>query len=303
MAEIDELAGRFEENRTHLRAVAYRMLGSLSEAEDAVQEAWLRLSRVDADEIDNLGGWLTTVVARVCLNMLRSKKSRREDSLDDVHVPEPIIDRDDGLDPEHEALVSDSVGLAMLVVLETLNPAERLAFVLHDLFGVSFDEIAPIVDRSPTAARQLASRARRRVQGEAPAPDPDRARQREVVDAFFAAARDGDFDRLVAVLDPDVVLRSDGGAKRPSVTGVIRGAQEVASRARMYTSLSPYVRPALINGAAGVVVVRPGERVFSVMAFTVRDGRIVAIDSLGDPDRLARLDISALPKGPGPSGD
>jgi RNA polymerase sigma factor (sigma-70 family) len=294
MAENDVLAERFQEHRTHLRAVAYRMLGSLSEAEDAVQEAWLRLSRVDADEIDNLGGWLTTVVARVCLNMLRSKKSRREDSLDDVHVPEPIVDRADGVDPEHEALISDSVGLAMLVVLETLNPAERLAFVLHDLFGVSFDEIAPIVDRSPAAARQLASRARRRVQGEAPAPDPDRARQREVVDAFFAAARDGDFDRLVAVLDPDVVLRSDGGAKRASVTAVIRGAQEVASRARMYTSLSPYVRPALINGAAGVVVVRPGERVFSVMAFTVRNGRIVAIDSLGDPDRLDRLDISAL---------
>jgi RNA polymerase sigma-70 factor, ECF subfamily len=298
----DWLAERFEEHRTHLRAVAYRMLGSLSEADDAVQEAWLRLSRVDADEIENLGGWLTTVVARVCLNMLRSRKSRGEESLDAVHVPDPIVSSEGGLDPEHEALLSDSVGLAMLVVLETLNPAERLAFVLHDLFGVPFDDIAPIVDRSPAAARQLASRARRRVQGEAPAPDPDRARQREVVDAFFAAARDGDFDRLVAVLDPDVVLRSDGGARRPSATALIRGAQAVAERARTYTSLSPYVRPALINGAAGVVVVRPGERVFAVMAFTVRDGRIVAIDSLGDPDRLARLDISALPKGPGPFG-
>ena len=223
MDERDWLAERFEEHRTHLRAVAYRMLGSLSEADDAVQEAWLRLSRSDADEIENLGGWLTTVVGRVSLNMLRSRETRREQPLG-VHVPEPIVDRADGTDPEHEALVADSVGLALLVVLETLSPAERLAFVLHDIFAVPFDEIAPIVDRSPEAARQLASRARRRVRAENTVPDADLDAQREVVDAFLAAARDGDFDRLVAVLDPDVVLRADfGAAASREIRGASRG--------------------------------------------------------------------------------
>jgi len=290
--EREWLAERFEEHRTHLRAVAYRMLGSVSEADDAVQEAWLRLSRSDAREIENLGGWLTTVVGRVCLNMLRSRRTRREDPLD-VYVPEPIVSREDGLDPEHEALLADSVGLALLVVLETLSPAERLAFVLHDMFAVPFDEIGPMVGRSPGAARQLASRARRRVQGEAPAPDPDLGRQREIVDAFFAAAREGDFEALVAVLDPDVVLRSDGGAARPSATHVVHGAEAVARRAMTFARLSPFVRPALVNGAAGVVVA-PRGRPFSVMAFTVKDGRIVAIDGLADPDRLKELDLTVL---------
>jgi len=290
--EREWLAERFEEQRTHLRAVAYRMLGSVSEADDAVQEAWLRLSRSDAREIENLAGWLTTVVGRVCLNMLRSRRTRREDPLE-VHVPEPIVSREDGLDPEHEALLADSVGLALLVVLETLTPAERLAFVLHDMFAVPFDEIGPMVGRSPAAARQLASRARRRVQGEAPAPDPDLGRQREVVDAFFAAAREGDFEALVAVLDPDVVLRSDGGAARPAATHVVHGAEAVARRAMTFARLSPFVRPALVNGAAGVVVA-PRGRPFSVMAFTVRNGRIVAIDGLADPDRLKELDLTVL---------
>ena len=292
MDDHELLAERFEEHRTHLRAVAYRMLGSVSEADDAVQEAWLRLSRADAGEVDNLGGWLTTVVARVCLNVLRSRRTRREEPLD-VRVPEPIVTHADGVDPEHEALLADSVGLALLVVLETLQPAERLAFVLHDMFGVPFDDIARIVDRSPTAARQLASRARRRVRDEAPPPNADLNRQREVVDAFFAAARDGDFDALVAVLHPDVVLRSDGGTGRPSVTMVLRGAYEVASRALTYARLSPWVQPALVNGAAGVVVA-PHGRPFSVMGFTVVDGRIAAIDALSDPDRLGELDLSAL---------
>jgi RNA polymerase sigma factor (sigma-70 family) len=292
MDEQDRLARQFEEHRTHLRAVAYRMLGSVSEADDAVQEAWLRLSRTDRSDVENLGGWLTTVVARVCLNMLRARRSRREESLD-VHVPEPIVSRADGVDPEHEALLADSVGLALLVVLETLAPPERLAFVLHDMFAVPFDEIAPIVGRSPTAARQLASRARRRVRGAAPAPDPEPSRQRAVVDAFFAAARDGDFDALVAVLDPDVVLRSDGGTRRPSASMVVHGARAVAERALTFARLSPFVRPALVNGAAGVVVA-PRGRPFSVMGFTVAGGRIVAIDSLSDPDRLRELDLTAL---------
>jgi RNA polymerase sigma factor (sigma-70 family) len=290
--EREWLAERFEEHRTHLRAVAYRMLGSVSEADDAVQEAWLRLSRSNTREIENMGGWLTTVVGRVCLNMLRSRRTRREDSLE-VRVPEPIVSREDGVDPEHEALLADSVGLAMLVVLETLTPAERLAFVLHDMFAVPFDEIGPMVGRSPAAARQLASRARRRVQGEAPAPDPDLGRQREVVDAFFAAAREGDFDALVAVLDPDVVLRSDGGTARPGATHVVRGAEAVGRRAMTFARLSPFVRPALVNGAAGVVVA-PRGRPFSVLAFTVRDGKIVAIDGLADPDRLKELDLTVL---------
>jgi RNA polymerase sigma-70 factor (ECF subfamily) len=291
MTDQDWLAERFEEQRPHLRAVAYRMLGSLSEADDAVQEAWLRLSRSDAAAIDNLGGWLTTVVARVSLNVLRSRGVRREEPLD-VHVPDPVVSAADGVDPEHEALLADSVGLALLTVLETLAPAERLAFVLHDMFGVPFDDIAAIVDRSPEAARQLASRARRRVRGSAPTPDPDLARQREVVDAFFRAAREGDFEGLLAVLDPDIVLRSDGGG-RPVVTAVVHGARAVAERAMRFARLSPYVRPALVNGAAGVVVA-PHGRVINVMGFTVAKGKIVAIDVVADPERLKQLDLAVL---------
>jgi RNA polymerase sigma-70 factor, ECF subfamily len=292
MVESTWLAQAFEEHRAHLRAVAYRMLGSLSEADDAVQEAWLRLSRSDADSIENLGGWLTSVVARVCLNVLRSRRSRREEPLD-VHVPDPLVSRPNGNDPEYEALLADSVGLALLVVLDTLDPAERLAFVLHDMFAVPFDQIAPIVGRSPEATRQLASRGRRRVQGSAPVPDVDVSRQREVVDAFFAAARDGDFDALIAALDPDVVLRSDGGALRPAASALVHGAAAVAERAMTFSRLSPFVRPALINGVAGVVVASRG-RPFSIMAFTVRNGRIVAIDSIADPERLAQLDLAVF---------
>jgi RNA polymerase sigma factor (sigma-70 family) len=291
MNDQDWLAERFEDNRTHLRAVAYRMLGSLSEADDAVQESWLRLSRTDTSRVENLRGWLTTVVGRVCLDMLRSRAARREEALS-VHVPEPIVSRADELDPEQEALLSDSVGLALLVVLETLAPRERLAFVLHDMFGVPFDEIAPIVGRSPTAARQLASRARRRVRGAA-IPDADLSRQREVVDAFFAAGRDGDFDALVAVLDPDVVLRSDGGLERPRTSVLVHGARAVAEQALTYARLGPFVRPALVNGAAGVVVA-PHGRPFSVMAFTVTSGKIVEIDVLADPARLRHLDLAVL---------
>jgi RNA polymerase sigma-70 factor, ECF subfamily len=286
------LAERFEEHRTHMRAVAYRMLGSLSEADDAVQETWLRLSRSDPAGIENLGGWLTTVVARVCLNMLRSRGSRREEPLE-VHVPDPILSPADGVGPEQEALLADSVGLAMLVVLEALEPAERLAFVLHDMFAVPFDEIAAIVGRSPEATRQLASRARRRVQVTAAVPDADVARQREVVDAFFAAARDGNFDALVAVLHPDIVLRSDGGALRPGASVIIHGAENVARQALTFARLSPFVRPALVNGAAGVVVV-PRGRALSVMGFTVRDGKIVEIDAIADPERLRDLDLTVL---------
>jgi RNA polymerase sigma factor (sigma-70 family) len=288
MTETDLLAEQFEASRPHLRAVGYRMLGSLSEADDAVQEAWLRLSRSDASEIENLGGWLTTVVARVSLDMLRSRRLRREEPLE-VRVPEPILSRADGLDPEQEALLADSVGLALLIVLEKLNPAERLAFVLHDMFAVPFDEIGPMVGRSPTAARQLASRARRRVQGEAPAPDPDLAEQRRVVDAFFAAARDGDFEGLVAVLDPDVVARSEGGAGPAEE----RGAEAVASRALRFAQFAPWVRPALVNGAAGVVVA-PHGRPFAVIGFTVSGGRIVEIDALADPERVSRIDLTVL---------
>jgi RNA polymerase sigma factor (sigma-70 family) len=292
MDERAWLTERFEEHRTHLRAVAYRMLGSVNEADDAVQEAWLRLNRADTRGVENLAGWLTTVVARVCLNMLRSRERRREEPLD-VHVPDPIISNENGVDPEHEALLADSVGLALLVVLESLTPAERLAFVLHDMFAVPFEEIAPMIERSPAAARQLASRARRRVQGQAPAPDPDLERQRQVVDAFFAASRAGDFDALVAVLDPEVVLRSDGGLARPRQTLMIRGAHAVAGQALASGRLSPFVRPALINGAAGVVVAAHGRPLF-VMAFTVARGKIVAIDVLADPDRLHELDLAVL---------
>jgi RNA polymerase sigma-70 factor (ECF subfamily) len=292
MDENQWMAERFEENRSHLRAVAYRMLGSISEADDAVQDAWLRFNRSDTTEVENLGGWLTTVVARLCLNRLRSRKTRREEPLE-THVPDPIVSRDDGIDPEHEALLADSVGLALLVVLETLAPAERLAFVLHDMFSMPFDEVATIVGRSPTAARQLASRARRRLQGGTAVPDTDLSRQREVVDAFFAAARQGDFDALVAVLDPDVVLRSDGGAGRPDASVLIRGAPVVAAQALTFARLSPFVRPALVNGAAGVVVA-PGGQAISVMAFTVTGGKIVAMNVLADPDRLRRLDLAFL---------
>jgi RNA polymerase sigma factor (sigma-70 family) len=290
MDDRDWLAERFEEHRGRLRAVAYRMLGSLSEADDAVQEAWLRLSRSDADEIENLGAWLTTVVGRVSLNMLRSRRTRREEPLDAVHVPEPIIDRADGTDPEHEALVADSVGLALLVVLETLSPAERLAFVLHDIFAVPFDEIAQIVDRSPEAARQLASRARRRVRAENTVPDADLDAQREVVEAFLAAARDGDFDRLLAVLDPDVVLRADLGA---AGSREVRGAAAVAGQAMFYEQLGLVMKPALVNGAAGLVTTRDGGP-FSVGAFTVRHGRIVEMDWLADRARLRELDLTIL---------
>jgi RNA polymerase sigma factor (sigma-70 family) len=284
MEESVWLTERFDEHRPRLRTVAYRMLGSLTDAEDAVQEAWLRLSRADADSVENLPAWLTTVVARICLNMLRARESRREEPMD-VRLPDPIVTRD----PQDEAVLADSVGLALLVVLETLTPAERLAFVLHDMFAVPFEEIAPMVERSPAAARQLASRARRRVRGQAPVPDPDLKRQRAVVDAFFAAARDGNFEALVAVLDPDVVLRSDGGTARTRLSVTINGARAVAGQALSFGQFSPFARPALINGVAGVVVVAGG-RTLSVMAFTVAGGRIVEIDVLADPARLTQFD-------------
>ena len=296
MDEQDWLAQRFEEHRSHLRAVAYRMLGSLSEADDAVQEAWFRLNRSESSGIENLGGWLTTVVGRVCLDMLRSRTSRRVVPLGEslgTRVPDPLVSRADGIDPEHEALLADSVGLALLVVLQTLTPAQRLAFVLHDMFSVPFEEIAPVVGRSPSAARQLASRARRRVQGEAHVPDADLATQREVVDAFLAASRDGDFDTLLAVLDPGVVLRIDGGAVRAGLSREVRGARAVAEQTLTFSRLSPFVRPALVNGAAGIVVA-PRGRPFSVMGFTIRGGKIVEIDVLADPARLSRLDVSVF---------
>jgi RNA polymerase sigma-70 factor (ECF subfamily) len=292
MNDQEWLAGRFEEHRSRLRAVAYRMLGSLSEADDALQESWLRVSRADASGVENMQGWLTTVVARVCLNMLQSRKSRREESLD-VRVPDPVVSRPDGTDPEHEALLADSVGLAMFVVLETLAPAERLAFVLHDVFAVPFEEIAPIVGRTPTAARQLASRARRRVQGATPVPDADLTRQREVVDAFLAAARAGDFEGLLAVLDPDVVLRSDGGPKLPDISRVVRGAAAVAGQALAYSGAARFSRPALVNGGPGLVVLTKG-RPFAVMGCTIVGGKIVEMDILADPERLSKLDLTFL---------
>ncbi len=294
MDEHDWLAQRFEEHRTHLRAVAYRMLGSIGEADDAVQEAWLRLSRSDTSGVQNLGGWLTTVVSRVCLDMLRSRRSRREEPLGQPpggRMPEPIVSRGDGIDPEHEALLADSVGPALLVVLETLAPAERLAFVLHDMFSVPFEEIAPIVGRSPTAARQLASRARRRVQGAATSPGADLTRQREVVDAFLAAARGGDFDALLAVLDPDVVLRADRGDVPPGASREVRGAAAVAKRAAKGRARA--ARPALVNGEVGVVVA-PRGRLLMVLGFTISDGKIVEIDAIGDPERLSQLDLALL---------
>ena len=293
MDDNEWLADRFEEHRPHLRAVAYRMLGSLSEADDAVQEAWLRLSRAGTSEVENLGGWLTTIVARVCLNMLRSRNVRREESLG-VRLPDPVISPEGALQPEEEALLADSVGLALLVVLDTLSPAERLAFVLHDMFELPFEEIAPMVGRTPAAARQLASRARRRVKGTGiPEPDPDLARQREVVDAFFAAARGGDFDALVAVLDPDVVLRSDCGERRPAAARVTRGAAAVARQAVIGALPNAQLHPALVNGAAGVVVT-VGGRPIAVLGYTVTEGRIVEIDAIADPDRVRRIAASVL---------
>jgi RNA polymerase sigma factor (sigma-70 family) len=288
--EQDWLAERFETSRPQLRAVAYRMLGSLSEADDAVQEAWIRLSRSESSGIENLSAWLTSVVGRVCLDMLRSRRSRREEPLAG-RLPDLLVDRADRVDPEHEALLADSVGLALLVVLETLSPPERLAFVLHDIFAVPFDEIAPIVDRSPEATRQLASRARRRVQGEATVPDADLDTQRKVADAFLAAARDGDFEALLEVLDPDVVLRADlgpvGGSRE------LRGAKICAEQAILFSRLGLVVQPALINGAVGMVATRDGEP-YSVGAITVQGEKIVAIDILADPDRLRELDLSIL---------
>ena len=295
MDDHDQLARQFEQHRGQLRAVAYRMLGSLAEAEDAVQEGWLRLSRSDVSDVGNLGGWLTTVVSRVCLDMLRSRKSRREDSLD-MFVPDPIIGDADGLGPEDEALQADAVGLALLVVLETLSPAERLAFVLHDMFGVSFDEIAAIVDKSPAATRQLASRARRRVQG-APASDGDTGRQRAVVEAFMAASRGGDFEALLELLDPDVVLRADAGAATeelagPAVSKLVRGARAVVEQALLFTRMAPYTELATVNGLPGGITVLNG-RLMGVMGVTVVNGKITQIDILADLDRLKALPVPA----------
>jgi RNA polymerase sigma factor (sigma-70 family) len=293
MDERDWLAERFQEYRPRLRAEAYRMLGSTSEADDAVQEAWIRLSRSNAGEIGNLEAWLVTAVGRVALNMLRSRKTRREEPLD-AHLPDPIVDRADGIDPEHEALLADSVGLALLVVLETLTPAERLAYVLHDMFSVPFDEIGAILDRSPDAARQLASRGRRRIRGADTTPDADPAAQQEVVAAFLAAARDGDFDALVAVLDPDIVERVDTGS---GTLVEVRGAENVARRAMAASQLGLVVRPARINGAAGWVALLGGEA-YAIAALTLRNGRITTMDILLDPARLARLDLTAFDSRP-----
>jgi RNA polymerase sigma factor (sigma-70 family) len=288
MNEHGWLAERFEEQRPRLRAVAYRMLGSLAEAEDAVQDAWLRLSGSADAEIDDLGAWLTTVVARISLNMLRSRKMRSE-----TYVPEPIIDRPEGASPEHGAMLADAVGLALHVVLETLGPAERVAFVLHDIFGMPFEEIAPIVERTPDASRQLASRARRRVQERNATPDSDLEVQRSIVDAFVAAARDGDFHGLVAVLDPEVVLRGDAGAVLAAGSIELRGAEKVARSAQNFSQLGLVRVPVLVNGAAGLVCLLDG-KLFSVMAFTVRGGKIAEIDVLSDPERLSQLDLTVL---------
>jgi len=289
MDEHEGLAGRFEAMRPRLRAVAYRMLGSRSEADDAVQEAWLRLSRSETGGVDNLGGWLTTVVARVCLDMLRSRKSRREDPLD-AHSSEPIGSAEEGIPREHEVLLAESLGLALLVVLETLAPAERVAFVLHDMFDLPFDEIAPIVGRSPTATRQLASRARRRVKGAGAAPEADRTRQREVVDAFLAASRGGDFDALLALLDPDVVLRADRAAVRTGASREVRGAAAVAGT---FSGRARAAQPAIVNGAVGLVWA-PNGRPRVAFGFTIVGGKIVEIDLVADPERLGQLDLAIL---------
>ena len=288
----DLLAEQFEAKRDHLRGVAYRMLGSLSEAEDAVQESWLRLSRSNTDEVENLGGWLTTVTARVCLDMLRSRKTRREDSLE-TYVPDPIMSLEDPHDPEQEALLADSVGLALLVVLETLEPAERLALVLHDMFALPFDEIAPVVGRSSQAARQLASRARRRVQGTARAPDADRAQHGRVVDAFMAASRDGDFDALVAVLDPDVLLRVDYGVNGLFPSKLVRGAANVAGNALMFSKFAPTARRALVNGSVGIFNA-PNGIPMAIMGFTIAGGKVIEIDILADPARLRELGVPIM---------
>jgi RNA polymerase sigma-70 factor (ECF subfamily) len=295
MSTPERLAEQFEAYRPHVRAVAYRMLGSVNEAEDAVQEAWIRLSRTDVSGIDNLRGWLTTVVARVCLDMLRTRTSRREDPLD-VYVPDPIIHAirgaaDEG--PEADAMLADSVGLALLVVLENLEPAERLAFVLHDVFAMSFEEIAPIVDRSVVATRQLASRARRRVRGQAPTSDADLRSQRRIVDAFLAAVRSGDFEALVAVLDPDIVLRADGGAVK-GMSRLVRGAQAVLAQAAAFSKIALSNQLVLVNGNIGVVTRLPDGRLFSVIGFTIANGKIVEMDILADPDRLGRVDLSDI---------
>ncbi len=293
MDENAWLAERFEEHRARLRAVAYRMLGSITEADDAVQDTWLRLSRAGAGDIENLGGWLTTIVARVCLNMLRTRTARHEESLE-VHVPDPVISPDGELQPEDEAVLADSVGLALLIVLDTLAPAERLVFILHDMFAVPFEEIAPLVGRSPAAARQLASRARRRMKGaDLPDPDVDLARQRGVVDAFFRAARGGDFDALVAVLDPDVVLRGDFGTRRAAASRVVRGADAVARQALMFAHPGSLLHPVLVNGAAGVVITLGG-RPTTVMGFTVAAGKIVEIDAIADRERVRRVAAAVL---------
>ena len=292
MGNGSRLAEPFEEHRSHLRGVAYRMLGSLSEADDAVQEAWLRLDRADTSDVENLRAWLTTVVARVSLNMLRSRKTRRETSMEE-HLPDPVISPEAGTQPEHEALISDSVGLALMVVLDTLSPSERLAFVLHDVFGMPFDEVAPILERSPVAARQLASRARRRVRA-APAPDPDLKAQRAVVEAFLAASRRGDFEALVNVLDPDVVLRADGGEGRPGMTQLVRGREAVAARAQRFARIGESALPVLVNGVAGMVARTPNGDVFAVGSFNVRNGRIVSMEFLSDPDRIRQLDLTFL---------
>ncbi|GAA5118371.1 sigma-70 family RNA polymerase sigma factor [Pseudonocardia adelaidensis] len=289
----DFLVERFEEHRGHLKAVAYRMLGSHAEADDAVQEAWLRTTRADTAGVDNLGGWLTTVVARICLNVLRSRNQRREESLD-AHVPDLVLAPAEHAitpDPEKEAVLADSVGLALLVVLETLSPAERLAFVLHDMFSMPFDEIAPVLDRSEAATRQLASRARRRVRGAHPEPDPDPGAQRAVVDAFLAAARGGDLETLVSLLAPDVVVRADAGKLRPRT--VLQGREAVAQGAMTFARVAELTRPALVNGAPGAAAFRDG-RLVSVAAFTVAGGQITALDIVSDPERIARIDPAVL---------
>ncbi|MGR3868009.1 sigma-70 family RNA polymerase sigma factor [Streptomyces graminifolii] len=293
MNDDDLLADRFERHRGRLRAVAYRMLGSVPEAEDAVQETWLKLSRTGADEIRNLGGWLTTVVGRVCLDLLRARAARREDPIDETFVPDPLLGPLTPIDPEEELLQADSVGLALLVVLETLEPAERLAFVLHDLFAVPFDDIAPIVERTSATTRQLASRARRRVQAAGPVTDPGLARQREIVEAFLAAAREGDFDALVALLHPDVALRADSGAliRGAAASKALRGARTVAEQALLFAPFAHHARLALVNGSVGVVNAPEG-RVLSVMGVTITDGRITEMYILSDPERLARLDVN-----------
>lgn len=297
MADIDALAAEFERERPRLRAVAYRMLGSMAEAEDVVQDAWIRFSDAGTEGVENVAGWLTTIVARLCLNALRSRRQRREQPLE-VYVPDPVVSSPDGIDPEQEVLLADAVGVALDVILDTLQPAERLALVLHDMFDVPFDDIAAMLGRSPAAARQLASRARRRVQDAGPAEDPDPEQNRRVVDAFFTAARGGNMDQLIAVLDPDAVLRADGGTAAAAATAVVRGAAAVARRAMLFARPDAQVRPALVNGGPGVVVFAGGE-VISVMGFTVAGGQIAEVTALVDPERLRRLDLSALGSGRG----